>query len=149
MLKVAARFAWEAERALGDWDRLRVLLALARGGTLSAAARTLGVDHTTIARRIEGFERDLGAPLFERGPEGFAPTSLGEAMIAAAQRMETEMTGLLRRIEGAEPGLIGSLRLTTTGYLASHVFAPAMAGCARQAPLRRRWSARTAAVQRQ
>ncbi|NLH82737.1 MAG: LysR family transcriptional regulator, partial [Phyllobacteriaceae bacterium] len=47
-----------------DWDDLRVFLALVRAGSLSAAARALGVEHTTVARRIEGLERDLGVTLF-------------------------------------------------------------------------------------
>src|SRR5919107_4746683 len=83
-----------AERALADWDRLRVVLALRRGGTLSAGARALGVDHTTVARRLDGFERDLGAPLFERGPEGFAATPLGGGGLGAAEGMGGEGTGL-------------------------------------------------------
>ncbi|HEY8613931.1 MAG TPA: LysR family transcriptional regulator [Roseomonas sp.] len=123
-----------AERALADWDRLRVVLALRRGGTLSAAARALGVDHTTIARRLEGFERDLGALLFERGPEGFAVTPLGEEVLAAAERMEGEITGLLRRLDGAAGGLTGLVRLTTTPHLASLLFAPALGGFLRAHP---------------
>lgn len=123
-----------AERALADWDRLRVVLALARGGTLSAAARILEVDHTTVARRLEGFERDLGAPLFERGPEGFAVTPLGEEMLAAAERMEGEVIGLLRRLDGAAGGLTGLVRLTTTPHLASSLFAPALGSFLRAHP---------------
>ena len=124
---VAARNS-TPDRALADWDRLRVVLVLARGGTLSAAARALAVDHTTVARRLDGFERELGAPLFERGPEGFAPTPLGEAVLTAAERMEAEVNGLLRRIAGADPGVSGTVRLTTTGHLATHLFAPALTG---------------------
>jgi DNA-binding transcriptional LysR family regulator len=123
-----------AERALGDWDRLRVVLALWRGGTLSAAARALGVDHTTVARRLDGFERDLGAPLFERGPEGFAATPLGEEVLGAAERMEDEVTGLLRRLDGAAGGLTGLVRLTTTPPLAALLFAPALGGFLRAHP---------------
>ncbi|WP_426954512.1 LysR family transcriptional regulator [Muricoccus radiodurans] len=122
------------ERALSDWDRLRVVLALRRGGTFSAAARALGVDHTTMARRLEGFERDLGAPLFERGPAGFAPTPLGEEVLAAAERMEGEVTGLLRRLDGAAGGLTGVVRLTTTPHLAAALFAPALGGFLRDHP---------------
>jgi DNA-binding transcriptional LysR family regulator len=123
-----------AERALGDWDRLRVVLALRRGGTLSAAARALGVDHTTVARRLDGFERDLGAPLFERGPEGFSATPLGEEVLAVAERMEDEVTGLLRRLDGAAGGLTGLVRLTTTPPLAALLFAPALGGFLRAHP---------------
>jgi DNA-binding transcriptional LysR family regulator len=123
-----------AERALADWDRLRVVLAVHRGRTLSAAARALGVDHTTVARRLDGFERDLGAPLFERGPEGLAATSLGEEVLAAAERMEDEVTGLLRRLDGAAGGPTGLVRLTTTRHLAALLFAPALGGFLRAHP---------------
>jgi DNA-binding transcriptional LysR family regulator len=123
------------DRALADWDRLRVALALHRGGTLSAAARALGVDHSTIARRLDGFERDLGAPLFERGPEGFAATSLGAEVLAAAERMEGEVIGLLRRLDGgAGGGLVGPVRLTTTPSLAATLFAPALGTLLRAHP---------------
>ncbi|MDT8267716.1 LysR family transcriptional regulator, partial [Roseomonas sp. DSM 102946] len=70
------------DRALTDWDRLRTLLALRRGGTLSAAARSLGVDHTTVARRLDSLERDLDTPLFTRTPDGFTPTPTGEQLLA-------------------------------------------------------------------
>lgn len=115
-----------AQAALGDWDRLRSLLALRRGGSLSAAARALGVDHTTIARRLEAAEREFGAPLFERGKEGFAPTPLGEAVLEAAEHMEAEIIGLLRRIDGAATGLTGPVRVTTTPHLAACLLAPAL-----------------------
>lgn len=95
---------------------------------MSAAARRLGVDHTTIARRIGAFERDLGSPLFDRGPNGFVATSLGESVIATAERVEDEVIGLLRRIEGAADHLSGTVRLTTTASVASLLFAPALGG---------------------
>ncbi|HEX8450506.1 MAG TPA: LysR family transcriptional regulator [Longimicrobium sp.] len=122
------------EAALRDWDRLRVVLALHRGGTLSAAARTLGVDHTTIARRVEVFERDLGAPVFERGPDGFSPTPFGEEILSAAERMEGELHGLLRRLDLGAGGLTGLVRLTTTPHLASTLFAPAIGAILRAYP---------------
>ncbi len=123
-----------AARLLTDWDWLRVVLAVHRGGSLSAAARMLGVDHTTAARRISAFERDLGLPLFDRGPIGFVATSLGESVIATAERVEDEAIGLLRRIEGAADHLSGIVRLTTTPSLASLLFAPALGGFLRAHP---------------
>jgi len=117
---------YTAEEALADWDRLRVMLALRRGATLSATARALGVDHTTVARRLEGVERDLGTPLFERGPDGFTATPVGEQILAAAERVEDEVTSLLRRLDGGAGGLSGLVRLTTTPFLASMLFAPSL-----------------------
>lgn len=115
-------------QGLTDWNRLRIVLALRQGGTLSAAGRLLGVDHTTVARHLDSLEREFGAPLFERGPEGFAATSLGEEVLTAAERMEEVATGLLRRLDGAAAGLTGAVRLTTTPLLANLLFAPALGG---------------------
>jgi len=112
--------------ALVQWDRLRVLLALRRGGTLSAAGRALGLDHSTVARQLEAIERELGAPLFERGPDGFTVTPLGEEVLGAAERMDEEVASLLRRLDAAPDELTGLVRLTTTPYLASALFAPAL-----------------------
>ena len=124
--KVCAMRARKHTAALAQWDRLRVLLALRRGGTLSAAGRTLGLDHSTVARQLEAIERELGAPLFERGPDGFTVTPLGEEVLGAAERMDEEIARLLRRLDAAPDGLTGLVRLTTTPYLASALFAPAL-----------------------
>ena len=120
-----------AGQGLADRDRLRIVLALRRGGTLSAAGRLLGVDPTTVARQLDGLEREFGAPLFERGPKGFAATPLGEEVLTAAERMEDAANGLLRRLDGAAAGLTGSVRLTTTPLLANLLFAPALGGLLR------------------
>lgn len=110
--------------SLSKWDRLRIILALGRAGSLSAAARTLGVDHTTIARHLDSLEHDLGAPLFERGPEGFTATPLGQETVTAAERMEAEVLGLLRRLDGTADTLTGLIRLTATPFFCAHLLAP-------------------------
>lgn len=120
--------------ASSKWDLLRVVLALGRGGTLSAAARALCVDHTTVARHLESLEMELAAPLFERSPLGFTPTPLGEEVLATAERMEGEVIGLLRRSEGTVSGLTGLVRLTTTPFLSARLFAPALGGFLRLHP---------------
>ena len=61
-----------------DWDDLRYVLALDRQRTHSAAAKELIVNHTTVARRIEGLEEQLGARLFDKTPDGFVATTAGE-----------------------------------------------------------------------
>ena len=63
-----------------NWDDLRVFLALAREGTLTTAARSLGVSHPTVSRRVAVLERQIGARLFERLPDRFVPTSAGEKL---------------------------------------------------------------------
>ncbi|HYR66971.1 MAG TPA: LysR family transcriptional regulator, partial [Reyranella sp.] len=61
-----------------NWDDLRVFLTLAREGTLSTAAKALGVSHPTVSRRVQALEQQIGARLFERLPDRFVPTSAGE-----------------------------------------------------------------------
>lgn len=117
------------ERAVAapmSWDRLRVVLAVSRGRTLSAAARALDVDHTTVARQLASADAVFGAPLFDRTVAGFAATPLGERVIAAAERMESEVIGLHRQLDAAGEGLEGCVRLTTTPVLASLLFAPSL-----------------------
>lgn len=123
-----------AKGASRKWDLLRVVLALGRGGTLSAAARTLGVDHTTVARHLENLEQELAAQLFERSPLGFTPTQFGDEVLATAERMEGEVLSLLRRSEGTISALTGLVRLTTTPFLSARLFAPALGGFLRSHP---------------
>ena len=108
------------------WDCLRIILELARQGTLSAAARTLGVDHTTVARHLDSLEGELGGALFARSPEGFVVTSLGEEVVASAERVEDELFSLMRRVEKNPDRVSGNVRLTATPFLASSLFAPAL-----------------------
>ena len=71
-----------------DWDDLRVFLALGRRGSLSAAARSLSVNHATIARRIQSLEHSLGEKLVERRPDGYVLTKAGARVLTAAGDME-------------------------------------------------------------
>lgn len=119
---------------LADWDRLRVMLAVHRGGTLTAAAKVLGVDHTTVARRLAALERDFKSMLFERGSSGYLATPLGEEVIAAAEHVEGEITGLLRRVDGASTNLTGRVRLTTTPHIAASLVTPALKTLLREHP---------------
>lgn len=91
---------------------------------MSSAARILGIDHTTVSRHLESLERDLGAPIFHRGPQGFTPNLLGEEALAAAERMEADILGLLRRLDGSGDVLTGLIRLTSTPFICAHVLVP-------------------------
>ena len=102
-----------------DWDDLRVVLAVARAGTLSAAARELGVNQSTVGRRLGAFEARLAHPVFERAEGRFTPTALGERAIAAIERMEAEAAGLEREITGADVPIEGLLRLWAPEGLAA------------------------------
>ncbi|HUN48921.1 MAG TPA: LysR family transcriptional regulator, partial [Stellaceae bacterium] len=78
-----------------NWNDLRHVLAVARGGSLAAAAKQLGVDQTTVTRRLAAAEAALGARLFERGEGGaLEPTAAGAAAVARAERVEQEIESL-------------------------------------------------------
>ncbi len=71
-----------------DWDDLRYFLGAAQAGTLAGAARAMGVEHTTIGRRLSALEHALGAPLVLRGPDGLQLTALGEKLSPLVEEME-------------------------------------------------------------
>jgi DNA-binding transcriptional LysR family regulator len=90
-----------------------------RAGSLTAAAGTLGIDHSTAFRRLNALEKKLGVRLFERLPGGtYQATPAGERMAAAAERMEDEALSLDRDIAGRDHRLSGRLRVTSSETLA-------------------------------
>ncbi len=101
-----------------NWDDLRYLLALKRVGTLSAAAKELGVNHTTVSRRLQALEEELGTRLFERQPSGYLATPAGTDVAEVAERMEHELHALDRRVLGRDNRLVGTVRVTTVDFLA-------------------------------
>lgn len=117
-----------------DWDHLRFFLELARSGTLQSAARGLAVDHTTVARRIQALEKQVGAPLFTREADGHRLTEAGRALQPQVEAMETAF----RRIERAAPsspeGLAGVVRIGATEGFGAVVLAPRLALFARTHP---------------
>jgi DNA-binding transcriptional LysR family regulator len=99
-------------QAMNDWDDLKFVLAVARAGGLSGAARSLGVNHSTVSRRLSALEAKLGTRLFERMPEGFVPTAAGSEAAESARRIETELLSLDTRITAQDAELEGPLRIT-------------------------------------
>ncbi|MGO4835186.1 LysR family transcriptional regulator [Rhizobiaceae sp. 2RAB30] len=98
---------------------MRLVLAVARAGSLTAAAGALGIDHSTVFRRLNALEARLGVRLFERLPGGLYPTTdAGERMAAAAERMEDEALAVARDIAGSDRRLSGRLRVTSSETLA-------------------------------
>lgn len=110
-----------------DWDDLRTFLAIARHGTLSAAARELGVTQPTMGRRLASMEARTGARLLQRLPGRYAVTPLGESVLGNAERIEAEALAAERTITGRDIGLEGLVRLTTVDTLAARIVAPALA----------------------
>ncbi len=107
-----------------DWNDLRLVLEIARAGSLAGAARALGVNHSTVFRRLNAFERGMGLRVFDRLPEGYLPTPEGAAVCEQAEQMESAALALERNLVGADLRLTGSVRLTTAPNLAVDYVAP-------------------------
>lgn len=104
---------------MDNWNELRLVLAIQRAGSLTAAAKALGVDHSTAFRRLNALEAGLGVRLFERLPGGtYQATDGGARMAIAAERMEDEALALDRDITGRDHRLSGRLRVTSSETLA-------------------------------
>jgi len=110
-----------------DWDDLHTFLAIARHGTLSGAARALGVTQPTMGRRLAALEARSGARLLQRHPQGYALTSIGEAVLGNAERIEAEVMSAERTITGRDVALAGVVRVTTVDTLAAQILTPALA----------------------
>ena len=95
-----------------NWDDLRVFLTLAREGTLTTAAKALGVSHPTVARRVQALEKQIGARLFERLPDRFVPTQAGEGLLADTEAMEKAAQSIHRRSAGLSDTVSGTVRLS-------------------------------------
>ncbi len=95
-----------------DWNDVRYFLALARLGSVRAAGASLGVSHSTVARRVEALEVQLAARLFDRNRDGYTLTAAGAQMIEGAERVEHEMSALERSLAGQDERLAGPIRLT-------------------------------------
>jgi DNA-binding transcriptional LysR family regulator len=109
-----------------DWGHLRFFLETARAGSVSAAARRLGVDRNTVARRIAALEQELGLQLFERGPQGWSRTGAGEELADLASRVEQDVLALARHADARDPALSGTVRLTTATHIAAYLLVPAL-----------------------
>lgn len=116
-----------------DWENLRFFVELARSGSLSAASRRLGVDHTTVARRITALETALGVRLFDRLPRGYALTAAGERIAELAGRLEEDAFAIERFARGQSEEPAGTVRLSAPPVVASAFLTP------RLAPFRRRF----------
>jgi len=100
-----------------------LVLVLSRRGTLSAAARELGVTQPTVGRRLAALERRLGAKLFVRSSDGFSLSSSGERARAQAERMEEAALAVERGVAGRDEGMRGTVRVTASEWLVTNVLA--------------------------
>lgn len=97
-----------------NWDDMRVFLAVVRRRTLSAAARKLKVTQPTVGRRLRALEESLEVRLFDRLPDGFAPTAAGQELIPLAEDMERTAETLQRRQASLADRVSGTVRLSVT-----------------------------------
>lgn len=117
-----------------DWNDLKAFLAVARGGSTLAAAKSMGVNQTTVARRIESLEAALSLKLFERGQTGSRLTEAGRDLVPEAERVERAAQRFESRAAGHQRGLAGAIRVTATEILANTMLMPAIAEFRRQHP---------------
>jgi DNA-binding transcriptional LysR family regulator len=117
-----------------DWDDLRFFLALARHGSLSAAAKQLHVAQSTVGRRLASLEASLGVRLLNRTPDGYVPTLAGQDVRQQAERLEAEAVALERSVSGRDTRLAGLVRVTCAETVATHILAPCLATLHMQHP---------------
>jgi DNA-binding transcriptional LysR family regulator len=107
-----------------EWSDLEIFLAVARSGTLAAAAATLLVDGSTVQRRVGKLERSLRTRLFDRSQRGYSLTAAGEELLAHAQQMEREALAAQRKLVARDDSLEGTVRVATVDDLAFAVLSP-------------------------
>jgi len=117
-----------------DWDDIRYFLAVSRGGSVRAAAKSLGVNHATVLRRIAQLEERLGALMFEKLPAGYRLTAAGEEVLELAKQMEASSLKLETRVLGRDQSVRGLLRVTLAPTLATHLLMQDLADFARLHP---------------
>lgn len=117
-----------------DWENLRHLVAVAQAGTLSGAARALGVDHATVSRRLGALEAELQMPLVERLPRACRLSAQGLQVLELARDMETAAFGIERLARASQMPLAGRISLSAPPVLVAHFLARHLAGLRRAHP---------------
>jgi DNA-binding transcriptional LysR family regulator len=118
-----------------DWDDLRVFLAVARRASHKGAARQLGIDPTTVGRRIAALERALAAKLFTRTPDALEVTLAGHRLLERAARIEVELLAAEREVSATDQRVEGTLRVTTGDGLLHYLLVPLLTELRRACPL--------------
>jgi len=117
-----------------DWNDLYFFLAVARAGRLTVAARRLGVEHSTVSRRIAALEGALNTRLFERRPTGLFLTPSGERLLPMAEAMETSASAILSTIGDADLAVSGTVRIGAPDGVGSYFLAPRLGLLTRDHP---------------
>jgi DNA-binding transcriptional LysR family regulator len=106
-----------------DWDDLRHLIAVSRHGSTLAAAQTLGVNQSTVHRRLAELESRVGLALVKRHPSGYRLSELGETLIGHVLAVEAAVMGLERQVQALKHDLTGVIRLTCPEPTVSRIVA--------------------------
>jgi DNA-binding transcriptional LysR family regulator len=117
-----------------EWDDLKTVLAVARSGTLAAAGADLGLNYTTVARRVQRAEAALGVNLFHRLPDGYRATDIGLLVARHAALMDQQADGLFRALQGQDQTLRGRLVVTAPQLLIGPHVAPVLEQFSEQHP---------------
>ena len=117
-----------------EWDDLKVILAIGRAGTLSGAARSLELNHSTVFRRINQIEKKLGVRFFDRLPQGYVMTDAGEAAMSAAETIEDKVNSLARELVGKDLRLQGTIRVTAPEGVSLELLVPHLARFCKKHP---------------
>ena len=109
-----------AKMQIMNWDSIKIFQAIALSGTLSGASKSLGVNHSTVFRRLNSFEKEIGGRLFERLGSGYELTTLGEEMLVYANRIAKSFDDLDRRLVGQDLQPRGIVKITAPNNIAYH-----------------------------
>ncbi len=124
---VVAHHLCKYDHPMLNWDDLKFVLETARHGGTSGAARALGVNHATVARRITSAEEALGTRLFDRLASGYVPTEAGLEAVRTAEAMSDLERGLDRQIAARDTTISGPLKVTASELIIERVLAPIVA----------------------
>ena len=117
-----------------DWDDFRFVLAIVRGGSVSAAAKQLGCDHATVIRRVDRLEHHLSAKLFDRRKTGYQLTEAGQRVADSAEAMESTIVANQEAVGGSRAHLTGTVRIGAPDGFGSHFLAPRLVKLAERYP---------------
>jgi DNA-binding transcriptional LysR family regulator len=110
-----------------EWEHIRLFLSIVRERSLAGAAHRMGLDVSTVSRRLDRLEDRIGAPLFDRSREGTEPTALAEQLVAHAEEMELSATRFASAGAAVETQPEGTVRLTVLPGIADLFIAPELA----------------------
>ena len=117
-----------------EWSDVRIFLAVVRKKSFGEAARSLGVSHPTVGRRVKALEDEAEQALFRRTKSGLVLTDAGDTVLTLAQSMEEAALAMERRLAGNHERLEGILRISSAEWFAGYVLAPVLAELARRHP---------------